>query len=122
MSQVTLAERVVHSGTPENIARIISALQQMHASYRDLTGRHLPPNPSLLASKPGHNLFATDFGGVDVLATVGFGLTYEDLLADSVVVQLGTFEVRTITLPVLIQLKEQAGRPKDLAESLRRKP
>lgn len=106
---------VVHRTTPENIGRLVAALQEMSAGYRDLTGRHLPPNPSLLAARPGHNLFATRFGSFDALVTVGQGRAYEDLLPVSSEVTVGEMRVRAITLAELIRLKQEAGRPKDLA-------
>jgi hypothetical protein len=76
----TLDIDVVHRRTPDNIARLVAALAEMNAGYRDLTGRHLPPDAALLAATPGHNLFATRFGAVDALATVGDARSYDDLL------------------------------------------
>ena len=106
---------IVHRRTPENIVRVMAALGELGASYRDLTGRRLPPNPSLLAATPGHNLFSTNCGSVDVLSTVGKRHSYEDLLPNSIEVDLEGSVVRTIGLALLIELKENAARPKDLA-------
>lgn len=52
----------------------------------------------------------------DCLGTVGDGLAYEDLLdsAPELALEPG-LSIRVIDLPTLITLKEQAGRPKDLA-------
>ena len=79
-----------------------------------MTGRHLPPRPELLGAS-GHNLFRTSAGDLDALGTVGQGLGFEDLLPRAVTFQLGEDRIRTISLELLIELKEQAGRPKDLA-------
>jgi hypothetical protein len=106
---------VVHRRTADNIERLVAALVEMGAGYRDLTGRHLPPNPALLAAAPGHNLFSTRFGSVDALATVGQGEGYDELLPRSIDVNLGAIRVRALTLEHLIALKRRAGRPKDLA-------
>lgn len=106
---------VVHRRTPQNIDRVVAALGEMGASYRDLTGRHLPPSPALLAATPGHNLFSTRYGFVDVLGTVGGDRSYDELLPQTIEVDLEGSRVKTISLQLLIELKEQAGRPKDLA-------
>lgn len=106
---------IVHRTTPANITRLVAALSEMSAGYRDLTGRRLPPDPSLLVARPGHNLFDTRFGAVDALVTVGGGRDYEDLLPLSQELSVGEMSVRAITLEELIRLKQAAGRPKDLA-------
>ena len=106
---------IVHRRTPENIDRVLAALVEMNAAYRDLTGRRLPPNPALLSAMPGHNLFATNFGAVDVLSTIGDGGTYDDLVSSAIEVDLEGSRVKTISLALLIEFKEKAGRPKDLA-------
>lgn len=111
----TLDLDVVHRRTEDNIARLLLALTEMGAGYRDLTGRHLPPSPTLLAATPGHNLFSTRLGAVDALATIGTALGYEELLPRSVEVEVGGLRVRVLRLEELIALKQAAGRPKDLA-------
>ena len=92
----------------------MSALTELRAGYRDLTDRHLPPTPDVLGAV-GHNLFRTSAGDLDALGTVGSGLSFDDLLARSVTFEVRGFQVRCISLELLIELKEQAGRPKDLA-------
>ena len=65
---------------------------------------------------PGHQLLVTTHGDLDCLGTVGEGQTYEDLLDRAPTLDLGEgMSVRVIDLPTLIELKEKAARPKDLA-------
>lgn len=40
---------------------------------------------------------------------------YEELLDDTVILSVGDLEVRVLSLRRLIEVKERAGRPKDLA-------
>ena len=65
---------------------------------------------------PGHQLLVTTHGDLDCLGTVGEGQSYEDLVDRAPPMQVGDgMSVRVIDLPTLIELKQQAARPKDLA-------
>lgn len=59
---------LVHSRQPDNIARLLAALDSLEAAYR--IRPDLKPNASHLAST-GHHLLNTRFGPLDVLATIG---------------------------------------------------
>ena len=63
----------------------------------------------------GHNLLTTRFGSLDVLGTIGKGLGYEDLVGHSIDIQLATRRVTVLGLARLIEVKQDAGRAKDLA-------
>jgi hypothetical protein len=64
----------------------------------------------------GHQLLVTTHGDLDCLGSVGAGRTYEDLLARAPALSLGEgLAAHVIDLPTLIELKQQAGRPKDIA-------
>ena len=76
---------VVHERSPENIDRLVSALNDLDARYRDPGGRDLRPEATALAGD-GHHLLLTRCGPVDVLG-----------------------------LAALIRFKEEAGRDKDRA-------
>jgi hypothetical protein len=105
---------VVHRRTHQNVARLLEVLAGLDAVYRH-DPRRLRPAESHLMS-PGHQLLATTHGDVDCLGTVGEGQTYEDLLSRAPALGLGEgVSVHVIDLPTLIELKEKAGRPKDLA-------
>jgi len=104
---------LVHRRTPGNVERVLAALARLGATYRN-DPRGLTPGASHLAG-PGHQLLKTNLGLLDVLGSLGAGITYEELLPDTDLVRLGANELRVLTLERLIRAKEAAGRPKDLA-------
>ncbi len=105
---------IVHRRDPENVARLLRVLGDLDATYRH-DPRRLRPAESHLVG-PGHQLLDTKYGDLDCLGTVGEGLTYEDLVARAPQMDLESgLAVHVIDLPTLIELKQQAGRPKDLA-------
>jgi predicted nucleotidyltransferase len=105
---------IVHRREAENVSRLLQVLVGLEATYRH-DPRRLSPDESHLMSE-GHQLLATKHGDLDCLGTVGEGRSYEDLLdrAPELTLLQGVI-LRVIDLPMLIELKEQAGRPKDLA-------
>jgi hypothetical protein len=105
---------IVPARNPDNLVRLVAALSEIDARYRDLTGRDLRPDAAGLAG-PGHHLLLTTCGPIDVLGTIGQGDGYDQLLADVVERQIGEHRVRTLGLASLIRTKEAAGRAKDLA-------
>jgi predicted nucleotidyltransferase len=105
---------LVHRRSAQNVARLLRVLAGLDAIYRH-DPRRLRPEESHLMS-PGHQLLVTTHGDLDCLGTVGDGKTYEDLLARAPELQVAEgLTVRVIDLPTLIELKEKAGRPKDIA-------
>jgi hypothetical protein len=56
---------IVHSREPGNIARLLTALDDLVAEYRDLGGRKLKPTETHLRSH-GHQLLMTRFGTLNV--------------------------------------------------------
>ena len=105
---------VVHLRNTENVARLLGVLGDIDAVYRH-DPRELRPREAHLAS-PGHQLLVTRYGDLDCLGTIGDGESYEDLLARAPVMELRTgLSVHVLDLPTLIELKEKAARPKDLA-------
>jgi hypothetical protein len=106
---------IVHSRDPGNIARLLKALDELEAEYRYTGGRKLKPAESHLASK-GHQLLITRFGPVDVLGTIGDGLSYEDLLPHtSEMFVTEALKARILNLETLVEIKERLGSEKDLA-------
>jgi hypothetical protein len=105
---------VVHSRSADNLERLLSALHTLDAYYRDRPGQRLRPKLSHLAS-PGHQLFLTRFGPLDILGTIGNRLSYSDLITGTVQLQLDDLELRMLTLEALIDTKRAAGRDKDKA-------
>jgi hypothetical protein len=105
----------VHSTAAENVARLLPALQELDAYYRIQPERKFRPNASHLACS-GHQLLVTKFGYVDFLGSVTNQRTYADLLPHSTEMALTPeLTVRVLNLDMLLVLKEEAGRDKDLA-------
>lgn len=110
----TLDLDVVHRRSPDNVARLLRVLASLDAVYRH-DPRNLRPQESHLVG-PGHQLLTTTLGDLDCLGAIGDGIGYEELLAQTVAMSLsGGMTVRVLSLPALIEAKERAARPKDLA-------
>jgi hypothetical protein len=105
---------IVHDCAPTNVARLLSALADLDARYRDLTGRDLRPEARGLEGQ-GHHLLITRCGPLDVLGRIGLGRSYQDLIADSITRPLGEISVCVLGLEALIRTKVEAGRDKDRA-------
>jgi hypothetical protein len=105
---------VVHSRRPENVIRMLGVLARLDAVYRH-DPRKLRPQESHLLG-PGHQLLTTNLGDLDCLGEIAGGLGYDELLPRSVTMKLaGGTTIRVLDLPALIETKQRAGRPKDLA-------
>jgi hypothetical protein len=117
---------IVHRRTPENVDRLLALLSSIHARYRNRPGPPLAPDRSALLG-PGHSLFVTDLGPFDLLGAIEEGLSYDDLLPESNVVQLDGRGVRVLSLETIVRLKRLSSDNKDklrlpvLEEALRRK-
>jgi hypothetical protein len=110
---ITLDMDLVHSRQPENLPRLLSALQSLGAIYRGQGERRLSPTLSHLAS-PGHQLLMTSAGPLDLLGTITENNGYDELLPHTVEVQVREgLRVRILDLETLIASKEAAGRDKD---------
>lgn len=106
---------IVPERSGDNVARLLRALNSVEAVHRDLAGRSIPPDASRL-SGPGHNLFMTRSGPLDVLGAVGEGRDFGSLTPRSRMVVLGDgLTARVLDLEALIEVKREAGREKDLA-------
>ncbi len=105
---------IVHARDDENIQRLMAALVELDARYRDPAGRVLRPEPLSLGGT-GHHLFITTCGPLDVLGMVGQNEGYDDLVVNGRVLTIGGHAVRVLDLPALIRTKEAAGRDKDKA-------
>jgi hypothetical protein len=106
---------VVHSRDPDNLTCLSAALDELGALDR-VPGRHeMKPGPSHLASE-GHQLLMTRFGPLDLLGTIGKGRDYNQLLEETVEMQIGpALKVRVSTLESLVKTKEETGQEKDRA-------
>jgi hypothetical protein len=106
---------ILHERNRENIARLLSALEELEAVYRAQPERQLRPDESHLAG-PGHQLLLTKFGPLDVLGMIGKSRTWEDLRGHTQTMEIEPgVELRVLDLETLIAIKEELGFPKDTA-------
>ena len=106
---------VVHRRTPENISRLVAALESLDAYYRGQGSRRLRPKAEYLASD-GHHLFATRLGPLDVLGVIGKNCGYDELLPDTSALKFDQERsIRVLSLARLIEVKASVGRDKDKA-------
>ncbi|MGH9625727.1 MAG: hypothetical protein ACRD4G_15525, partial [Bryobacteraceae bacterium] len=106
---------IVYSRSPENIRYLLEALESLDAVFRIQPERRLRPNASHLSGS-GHLNLVTCNGPLDLLATVGRSLTYEDLLAHCSKMDIGGgIQINVLNLETLIEMKEQLAGDKDLA-------
>ena len=105
---------LVHSRSPDNLDRLISALKQLDALYRGRVDQRLTPGLSHLSS-PGHQLLMTKFGPLDLLGTIGIGRSYDDLLKHTVELEVSKLRVHALDLETLIEAKKETISEKDKA-------
>ena len=106
---------LVYSREPKNLARLLAVLDSIEAIFRIQPERRLKPTMSHLAGA-GHLNLLTRYGPVDLLATIGNGLGYQDLFSHSVEMDIGRgIRIRVLDLETLISIKEQLAGEKDVA-------
>jgi len=110
----TLDVDVVFLRREENMPPLLNALRALGARYVDPAGRHILPDADKLSSLRMHRL-KTEFGPLDVMETIGHGLSYADLIGDTQVMEIAGINVRVLGLETIILSKEQANREKDRA-------
>lgn len=111
---VTFDLDIVYRRSPENVVRLLSALDEIDAVFRNTPGRRIAPNQTHLESS-GHKLLSTKLGPLDVLGSLDEATGYDELLPHAISLRVGDHDVRALGLERLIEEKERAGRPKDLA-------
>ena len=103
---------LVHSRSPENLTRLISALKELDAYYRGRGEQRLTPGLSHLSSH-GRQLLMTKAGPLDLLGTIGIGHSYEDLLQHTVELEVDDLQLRLLDLKTLINVKKETVSEKD---------
>ena len=104
---------IVHSRSPENVERLLSALSKLDAHFRpDFAQRKLRPRESDLTGH-GHLNFDTTFGPLDVLCEVSGARGFDELMPYTTEVSDFEMKLRVLDLPMLITVKSEANRPKD---------
>ena len=105
---------LVHSRTPDNLHRLLSVLDKLNAFFRERKDLRIVPDLSHVSST-GHQLLMTKFGPLDLLGTIGNGLSYEDIIDHTEEINVSGFKLRILSLEKLIQIKEYIARGKDKA-------
>ena len=108
----TMDVDIVHSQSPENIARLLAFLKSVEAVHRRFDDKLIEPKEQDLSGK-GHVLLTTRIGPLDVLAAIEGGRTYVDLLEHTVDIEFRGHILRVLDLKTLIELKETSTELKD---------
>ena len=105
---------VCYSRDVDNLERLASALQSVNAKLRNAPDG-VPFLLDAQTLKRGLNFtFASEIGNLDLLGEVRGVGTYENVVADSIPVELFGYHFKLINISKLIDAKRAAGRPKDL--------
>jgi hypothetical protein len=105
---------IVYERGAVNLPRLVSALASLEP-YLFGAPPGLPFRFDVPTIKAGLNFtLTTTLGWIDLLGEVTGGGSYQDLLPHSITVPVFGVECRVLDLPMLIQTKRAAGRPKDL--------
>jgi hypothetical protein len=102
---------LVHDRQKDNVERLLLALAELGAVYRD-DPRNLRPNASHLVG-PGNQLLRAGTLKFDVLGAIDWGGGYPELLPATEILDVGGHAVRVLKLESLIEIKRQLTRPKD---------
>lgn len=108
----TMDVDIVHSQSPENIARLLAFLKSVAAVHRRFDDKLIEPKEQDLSGK-GHVLLTTRIGPLDVLAVIEGGRSYEDILKHTVDIDFRGHTLRVLDLKTLIELKKTSTDPKD---------
>lgn len=109
----TLDLDVVYSRSPDNIARLVSALAPYEPYLRGAPAG-LPFRFDEETVQRGLNFtLTTTMGDLDLLGEITGGGRFEDLRSSAERVEIEGFLCRVVSLPKLIALKRAAGRGKD---------
>jgi len=106
---------IVYSRSTENIERLIAVLRSLDAVFRIQPERRISPNATHLQGG-GHLNLLTRLGPLDLLATIGEGLAYADLLPYSEELLIAAaVRIKVLKLEQIIAVKEKLGSEKDAA-------
>lgn len=113
---VTSDVDIIYAQTPDNVERLLGALQARSAIYRDPMGRTIEPDLQKLGSTQGggHHLLQTDSGDLDVLRESS-GFDYARLEREAIWLEVEDLRICFAPLHLLIEMKSIANRPKDRA-------
>ena len=111
---MTVDVDIVHDASKGNAESLLAALDNMNARFRGHGEKVLRPTMERLSST-GNHLLLTDYGPLDVLGAIEHGLSYSDLLEDTVDVAFDDETIRVLTLAKYVELKEESDLANDRA-------
>jgi hypothetical protein len=113
-ARLTFDLDIVYERSKANIARIVNALKPIQPYLRGAPAG-LPFDWSVQTLEKGLNFtLVTTLGALDLLGEIVGGGGYEQLVTDTIKVEIAGHECFCLSLSRLIQVKRAAGRPKDL--------
>jgi predicted nucleotidyltransferase len=113
-ARLTLDLDVVYNRSAKNIERVVNALRSVQPYLRGAPPG-LPFGWSVETVLKGLNFtLTTSLGALDLLGEIVGGGGYEQLLPDTIKIEIGGVECFCLGLERLIEVKRAAGRPKDL--------
>jgi len=113
-ARLTLDLDVVYRRSSENIARIVNALRPIKPYLRGAPAG-LPFDWSVETIAKGLNFtLITSLGALDLFGEIVGGGAYEQLVPETIAVEIAGVNCLCLNLERLIKVKRAAGRPKDL--------
>jgi hypothetical protein len=111
---MTVDVDIVHRRSERNIDALLDVLAKLGATFRGHPDKELEPTREHLLSA-GHQLLSTSHGPLDLLGAIEHGLTYEQLLPDSLEISFDGQTIQVLSLAKYVELKEESALPKDRA-------
>lgn len=112
-ARLTLDLDVVYNRSSGNVESMVNALRSVQPYFRGAPPG-LPFEWSVETIQKGLNFtLTTTLGALDLLGEIVGGGSYEQLLPDTIKIQIAGVECRCLGLQRLIAVKRAAGRPKD---------
>ncbi|MCP4896358.1 MAG: hypothetical protein GY906_05230 [bacterium] len=105
---------IMHRKSEANHKKLLAALDELDATYRDMQKREIKPDLEKLSSFRLHRL-NTASGPLDLLTEIDPDLTFDDLQHETTAYDLEELTIRSLKLETIIHSKEHAGRDKDTA-------
>lgn len=110
---VTFDVDICYARDDQNLERLASALQALHARLRGVDD-DVPFLLDAQTLKAGDCFtFVTDAGPLDILGTPSGSNGYEEMVGAATEMNVGGFSVKVVSIDDLIRMKRAAGRPKD---------